>query len=835
MQDRSGVAFAIVVLLLAAGLVVLLGIQAKSAWVSVLAVVGLLASLYSLSTGRAHQYGGFWIGLIVSLAALAAAVWLSHLAGRFWWTPLFILISILFLANGAALVSEYEQPAGSTSIIIGILLFAFAILGPWLLYGPITGATRAAAAPTIAPTAAVLPSAAPPTAAPTAVPTAIPTAAPTPIPTEVPEPAAVTVERGSFFPGMWDFLLSSVKSGWGIFYLALVILLGRIWLGKWGWLIAPILLILAAGGLAWLAPDSAEALSGFFSTRPLEHLTAFLGWSARQFGSAAWGALLAGVGLVVLLLPAYITMYSANRTMVTAQKVGEVFGTTFAANLLRRSSASSPYTGLVSILTVAASVYGFILVWKALAALSAASGVPAFPLLGIADISLPRWKPVMQWQYFLNAGIYAAISLILTAVQRRMGLAMFAINWFVIILGAALLGFFVPAGVVDFLAGQSLALGVAAPLSLLKKTRVAPSQRPRPEYGRDQFLEEMRRRTAARESQQAIDELLQREADRRAGRPTPEPPPAQQEDIPIIIGGKYMAEEEEEVEEVQEEEQVEGELIFEHTEPLIDLMLDSQGRVVFMDLLGDVWQCDAYGSLTKLIDVDMVDPLGMAVVSGGRLAAVDLAGEVFFSSGEPESIQTSEEIHAFTVNSFGTILAYTNPDSTSLRGLILAAGKEQEFIDCGERLTDLSFSTDNRYLGIGTENSGILIFDMAKRQITQKLAQSGLRSVTHIIPGDHGGWVAAYESGKVACWDNQGNLLGTFSVNGKITSLAYDAHNGRVACGTDQGELIVTDEVFDIIQNPSLSDEDIVSIVFDPGGTSLVAAGKDGAIRRIML
>ncbi len=829
MQDRSGVAFAIVVLLLAAGLIVLLGIQAKSAWVSVLAVVGLLASLYSLSTGRAHQYGGFWFGLIVSLAALAAAVWLSHLAGRFWWTPLFILISILFLANGAALVSEYEQPAGSASIIIGILLFAFAILGPWLLYGPISGATRAAAAPTIAPTVAVLPTAAPPTAAPTAAPTAVPT----PIPTAPPAPSAAAVERGSFFPGMWDFLLGSVKSGWGIFYLALVILLGRIWLGKWGWLITPILLILAAGGLAWLAPASAEALTGFFSARPLEHLTAFLGWSARQLGSAAWGALLAGVGLVVLLLPAYITMYSANRSMVTAQKVGEVFGTTFAANLLRRSNASSPYTGLVSILTVAASIYGFVLVWKALAALSAVSGAPAFPLLGIADVSLPRWKPVMQWQYFLNAGIYALISLILTAIQRRMGLAMFAINWFVIVLGAALLGLFVPAGVVDFLAGQSLALGVVAPLSLLKKTRLAPPARPVHDYGRDQFQEELRRRNAARESQRAIDDLLQREADRRAGRPIPEPPPAPQEDIPIIVGGKYMAEEEEEVEEEQAEEQVEGELIFEHTEPLIDLTLDSQGQVVFMDQLGDAWQCDAYGSLTKLIDVNMIDPLGMAFVSGGRLAAVDLTGEVFFSSGEPESIQTSAEIHAFTVNSFGTILAYINPQSTSLRGLILAAGKEQEFIDCGERLTDLSFSADNRYLGIGTEDSGILIFDMAKRQITQKLAQSGLRSVIQIVPGDHGGWVAAYESGKVACWDSQGDLLGTFSVDGKITSLAYDTRYGKVACGTDRGELIVTDEAFDIIKNPTLSDEEIVAIVFDPGGYSLVTAGEDGAIRRI--
>lgn len=802
MRDRASVTVTAIFMLLMAALIVFLGIKAKSVWVGVLAFVGMLAILYSLGTARSHQYGGFWIGMIVGLGAMAAAVWLSHLAGRFWWTPLFIFISLMFLSNGFSLKSEYEQPAGTVSIIFGILFFAFAIVGPWFLYGPLTGAAPVATHPIVAPTTAAL------------------------APTAVPKPVAPPVVRGSFFPGLWAFLIGVIKSGWGIFYLLLVILLGRIWLGKWGWLIAPIALLLAAGWLAWSKPGGAEPLTAFFTTRPLDHITSLLGWSERRLGSAAWGSLFTGAGIVAVLFPAYLTMYSANRAMVRAQQVRQLFGTTFAANLLQRSNAYTPYTSLVSVVAVAATIYGFVVMWKALAAFSAASGAPAFPLLGIADISQPRWKPVMQWPYFLNAGIYAVISLILTALQRRFGLALVAVNWFLNILGAALLGLFVPAGVISFLTGQSLALGVVTPLSLLKKTALpAPPPQPKPVFDQGQFMEELQRRIAERERER---QLAEQEAE-EGYTPTPIPPPTPtpREEPPIVVGGKYLAEEEE------EEEELEGEVVYEHSENILDLIVDSQERMIFMDLYGDVFQCETYGGTTKLIDVNMQDPLGLAAVSGERIAAVDQAGEVFFSSGAPESITTSEEICAFTVNSFGSILAYTAKDSTCVRGLILAAGKDQVFIDCGELLTDIDFSSDNRYVAIGSGGGKIFIFDMAKRQINQTLTSTGLAGVSHLRSTPQGGWVAAYENSKLAAWDSEGRLLEKTSTGSPATCLAVDPKNGNIAYGNSSGEITIMDADFNTLLNASLHESDIVSAVFETSGNSLVTAGSDGIIRRI--
>ncbi len=812
MQDRATVTMTILILLLATGLVVLLGIQAKSVWVGVLAFCGLLACLFALGTARSHQYGGFWIGLMIGLAALIAAIWLGKMAGRFWWTPLFIFISLMFLSNGLSLSSEYEQPVGGISIIVAALLFLFAILGPWLLYSPITG-TRQAAAPTLAEPAAVSPGAVEPTLAPAA------TLAPTLAPTMAPKPASPPVERGHFFAGMWNFLLGTVKSGWGVFYLVLVILLGRIWLGKWGWLIAPILLLLAAGGLSWARPGGAEGLTAFFTDRPLDHVSALLGWSARRLGSAAWGTLIGGAGMVVLLLPAYITMYSANRAMVRVQQVRQVFGTTIAADLLRRSNAYTPYTSLVSIVTVAAAVYGFILIWKALTAYAAVSGTPAFPLLGISDLSLPRWKPVMQWPYFLNAGIYAVISMILTAAQRRMRLAVFSVHWVLILIGAALLALFVPAGAISFLTGQSLALGIVAPLSLLKKTRLAaPAPRPTPPPKRDVFLEELRQRIAEQERELGLNE--EAISHPPSPPPTPPPPPPPYEEVPIV-GGKIMSGKE-------------GELILEHVCEIVAMIADPQNnRTVFLDVDGDLWELSLAGDEEELAGFSMEEPLGLAVVSGGRLAAIDHNGKIHFSSGVPEEISTEEEIGAFSINSFGTILAYVSPDSTSLRGLILAAGKDQEFIDCGEHLTDLCFSNDNRYLGIGTTSGGILVFDMARRQIDQRLRSERHLRVSRIRPGPDGGWLAAYENHEVALWSSEGELIRSIEDNGSVTCLAFDPQSGNTVCGNDLGQVTVLDPDFNILFQRQLHEDHVVSVVFETGGRSLLTAGIDGAIRKI--
>lgn len=812
MQDRTSVTLTILILLLATGLIVLLGIQAKSVWVGALALAGLLACLFALGTARSHQYGGFWIGLIIGLAALVAAVWLGKMAGRFWWTPLFIFISLMFLSNGLSLSSEYEQPAGGVAIIVAALMFLFAILGPWLLYSPISGARQVAALPTeaqavSAPTAAVKE----PTAAPSA------TLVPTRGPTEAPKPAPPPAERGDFFVGTWNFLLGTVKTGWGVFYLVLVILLGRIWLGKWGWLIAPVLLLLAAGGLSWARPDGADGLTRFLTTRPLDHVSALLGWSERQLGSAAWGALIGGAGLVALLLPAYITMYSANRAMVTAQQVRQVFGTTIAADLLRRSNTYTPYTSLASLATVAAAVYGFILIWKALAAYAAVSGAPAFPLLGIADLSLPRWKPVMQWPYFLNAGIYAVISLILTGAQRRMRLALFSVNWVLILIGAALLGLFVPAGVISFLTGQSLALGIVAPLSLLKKTRAAAAPpRPTPPAGGDVFLEELRQRIADQERELGLTEEAE-------SYPPPPPPPPPQEEIPIIVGGKYR-------------NGKEGELVVEHACEIVEMIADPQNnRTVFLDIYGDLWEVSTAGDEQELAGFKMEDPLGLAAVSGGRLAAIDQNGKIHLSSGSPEVISTAEEVRAFSINSFGTILAYISPGSTSLRGLILAAGKDQEFIDCGEQLTDICFSTDNRYLGIGTAGGGILVFDMARRQIDQRLRSENLQRVSRIRPGPEGGWLAAYEDNEVALWSSDGELIRAIEDNGSVTCLAFDPQSGKTVCGNDLGQVTILDADFNILFQRQLHEENVVSVVFEPGGGSLLTAGIDGAIRKVLV
>jgi WD40 repeat protein len=226
-------------------------------------------------------------------------------------------------------------------------------------------------------------------------------------------------------------------------------------------------------------------------------------------------------------------------------------------------------------------------------------------------------------------------------------------------------------------------------------------------------------------------------------------------------------------------------------------------------------------------------PVGLARVSGERIAAVDQSGRVFFLGSPTDLVNTTAEVSSFTVNSFGTILAYISPGASTVRGYILAAGKDQLFIDCGIPLTDIRFSEDNRYLGIGTSEGKILVFDMASRQIAQTLTTPSLRGVRYLRPTPEGGWVAAYDNDKVALWESFGSLLNTTGTNGGVTCLAVDGKTGTVAYGDSLGEITILDKDFELLVTASLHEEDIVSVVFEPSGSSLVTAGRDGAVRRI--
>lgn len=795
MQERTTNLVVVILILVMIAIMVVIGVQGKSAWVSILAAAGTIIFFIGIGSAGKRRFGGFWICAIIGLAAVGAGIWIGHMAGRVWWAALLFLLSMFFFSHAISMNNTFNLSSSIPSILIGFILFLSSLGGPWWLNNALTKTVEVTPAPTAQVNQAV---------------------AATPIP----EPGSPPVERGDFFPGLWDFLARSLKSGWGILYMAIVILLGRIWLGKWGWLIAPILLILAAGVLAWIKPGGAEPLTAFFTTAPLVLIKSALTTSIRQFGSAAWGAVFCGVGLVFLLLPAYIHMYSANRAVVQAQKVRQMLGTTIAANLLR--GQYTPYTSLVSIVTVVASLTGFILIWKALSSVAAASGALGFPLLGVPDISLPRWKPIWQWPYFLNAGVYALVSLIATGIQRRMGLALVSVNWFLILLGSFLMSLFVPAGVITFLTGQSLVLCLVAPLSLLKKTKLPRPPAPTPPLiDQERLWVELQRRMAEQAAEREAQEV-EMAAEEIAGVPPVPVWQEPQEETPLI----ELEEEEEEVSEMK------AETLVDHGYTIVEMIPDGSGPVLILDDYGDVYRCHGDGDESELASFTMDEPIGLAAVSGGRIAAIDRPGKLFFTGGSPETIDTAFPILGFTVNSFGTILAYISPDSSIVRGLILAAAKDQLFIDCGETLTAIAFSTDNRYLGIGTTSGKILVFDMASRKIAQTLASANLRNVTYLRPTP-GGWVGSYDNSRVVAWDNQGNLLQSTGAYKGVTCLAVDPHSGNIAYGNNLGEITILNPQFDDLLVASLHNEDIVSATFESTGNSIVTAGIDGAVRRI--
>jgi hypothetical protein len=90
MQNRPNVILTVFVLLIGGGLIVYLGLLAKSVWVGLLILVGVVSLLYALGTARVNKGSGYGWGVYIGVLALAGAVYMSRLAGRFWWTPVII-------------------------------------------------------------------------------------------------------------------------------------------------------------------------------------------------------------------------------------------------------------------------------------------------------------------------------------------------------------------------------------------------------------------------------------------------------------------------------------------------------------------------------------------------------------------------------------------------------------------------------------------------------------------------------------------------------------------------------------------------------------------------
>jgi hypothetical protein len=793
MEDRVGIIFALVVLLALGALIVFLGIQAGSVWVSALTFAGCLAVFAGANSARQEKFIAYVFWSVVGLVSIIIAMWMADMAGRFWWTPICFLLGSVYVTTGIGLRDEFEDLAAWISIVFGILLMVFSFLGPWLLYDFFQGT-----APTVS--------------------------------FSVPSLTTADFSVGLVLGSAWDFLRMSFKSWWGVLYIPLVALLGRYWLGRWGWIMLPVLLLLTVGLLGWLFPETYAILVKFFSSSPVVWMEIILLRSQANLGSAAWGAALVGAAVSILLFPVYRESYRVNRLMGEVQNLRQAFGTTFAMNRMR-SDEMSPLAVTASFLTIALAVTFAIATWMALQRLADQFGPLPFPLLGIPDLSLPNFRPVWMWNYFILPAITGVLVIIqnrvnasLRLVQPGGGIAV--VTLFIVLI----VGLFVPAGVFCFSIGQSLLLILSSPLAVIGLPKPRRQRRPiSPPTPRP-----------VEEDEPSLDELIQREIARMDRERRAQKPPETPIGRPAISDRSVQA-----VQRLSQDKPTAGKLVLagsllhKHTRKIKGLVIAENGSNYIIDSLSQLWELRARQA-EKIEKLAIEKPDNLVLLPGNRLAVISLSGQLTIyaldPSGDHGEASASSPMSGYAVNPFGTILAYTKGgfSDSDVHALVLASNKEQILLSGVEEITVLAFSNDSRNLAIGTALGEVHLFDMASRTVEQRLTGNRLGEVNAIAADPTGGWVVTYSSRRCLYWNQVGEMVKSIKSPGRPTSLAIDASSRRVAIGVHSGEVVVTDPGLDQrLFSERVQQGSVEYVCFEPGGHRLVCADSQNHMRRV--
>jgi hypothetical protein len=796
MSSEQSTRYALIFIGLLLALVVALGWAAGSVWVGLLCLAGLVVLFLAVDKGTNSKYGAFLFYSLIGLALLGAATWLADLAGRWLWTPLWLLAAVLIGATGSVIRDKGGRGVGNLALFIATLCGLFALAGPLWLAGPgrLSGLVNQSG-----------------------------------------EWLSFGISQPEArLAAVKTFLTSAVGSGWGLFYLLLLFILGQLWLRRWGG--ALVLLALLAG--VWFGADPNGAppagLLHFFSDGPVARLLEGLLAATQRFGSPGWGVLAGGLIVTVLTFPALRESLRANRAAAQVAGLKQVLGTTMAMGHLQRQGFSTGRYIVATLILVLVNLGLPVALWVALRRLAEMETSPSFLIL--ADITVPHWQPVWQSPYYLLALLLGLANILQNRQQRKylqVRLPPLFQHPASLLLGALLIGSFIPAGVLLFLLGATVGRSLTAPLA---------------------FWGQVERR---RPAQPTPPPVVEREIRCPTPAPTPQIPAAQPIQRPVPTVPAVQATPEPKPEPAPQPAMA-GDLLFTHPAAIVDLVTAARDTYYVLDTRGRLarWR---QGKLEVMTPLKVARPLGLiespakeqaaqpltpTQPPGQKVMVIDGAGKILAVSYREDSLPGIQEqaistpVDCFALNPYGTILAFAAAGGEQISGLFLAPGKEQVLANNLGGVSALAFSADGRYLALGDAAGCVHLLDMSSRRLTQTLGPPATETgrVVALVAGPRGVWLAGYGNHDLASWDAQGRLRHQVKLRSAIAGLAVDPDSGQVAVGSQRGYIRVrSPDLGQVIFDQQAHSDRVIRLVFEEQGHVLVSAGQDGSVRRISL
>jgi WD40 repeat protein len=182
------------------------------------------------------------------------------------------------------------------------------------------------------------------------------------------------------------------------------------------------------------------------------------------------------------------------------------------------------------------------------------------------------------------------------------------------------------------------------------------------------------------------------------------------------------------------------------------------------------------------------------------------------------------------------MLAYLSSARNEVRGIFLAAQREQLFASLPGLAAAMVFSPDARFLALGAQDGAVHVLDLSTRQQAYALKPSffsGKVTSLHAMRAET--WLSGYAE-HLTLWNASGKQLANAIFNNPPCCVDVDAGQNRVAVGDARGNVSLYDsdlqeenEYHDVCSGP------VTRILFSKEGDTLLVTCKDTVFKKLTL
>jgi WD40 repeat protein len=197
-------------------------------------------------------------------------------------------------------------------------------------------------------------------------------------------------------------------------------------------------------------------------------------------------------------------------------------------------------------------------------------------------------------------------------------------------------------------------------------------------------------------------------------------------------------------------------------------------------------------------------------------------------------IAAAVPVDGFALNPYGSMLAYVSFARSEVRGIFLAAQREQLFASLPGLSAAMAFSPDARFLALGAQDGAVHVLDLSTRQQAYTLKPSFFSGkVTSLHPMSAETWLVGYAE-HLTLWNASGKQLANAIFNNPPCCVSVDSAQKRVAVGDAHGNLRLYDgNLQEENDYHEVCSGAITRILFSKESDALLVACKDTVFKKL--